>query len=293
MKGLVANIQRYSLNDGDGIRTIVFLKGCPLRCAWCANPEMQEPEQQVLLNRNKCISCGQCVRACPQQKYGIQGSGECQKCFHCVEICPTGASELVGRMMTVEEVLEEVEKDRIFYDNSHGGMTLSGGESLAQPFFAEALLRAAKREGLHCAIETSGFAKPETAGKILELCDQILYDVKQMDTTIHRLYTGQGNEIILDNLRDAATKDAERIIVRVPLIEGVNCTEENLDALCRMCLKLGIRRIDLLPYHEMALHKYRELGRKYTFPGKTPDRDRLRWARDRIMGTGLQCRLYG
>jgi len=293
VNGIVANIQRYSLNDGDGIRTIVFLKGCPLRCEWCSNPETQLKEAQILLNEPACMGCGRCKEVCPESVYGGQGKEKCIMCFECVDNCPKGAVELVGRNMSVQEVLEEVEKDITFYKNSNGGMTLSGGEALFQPEFAKALLEEAKRRGIHCAIETTGCAPENTALEILSLCDQILFDVKHMDSEVHKQYTGVGNEQILSNLEKISQLFSERIIVRIPLIKGFNCTKENLGAVTEMCRRLNIKQIDLLPYHELGKGKYKKLDREYVFDGKTPNSDELKWAKKFVEQAGIRCRLKG
>lgn len=293
MNGTVANIQRYSLNDGDGIRTVVFLKGCPLRCAWCANPETQSVQAQILLNPSACMDCGYCARSCPQSMPKGQGGKLCVMCMSCVDGCPKGALELVGKSMSVEEVLKEVEKDRPFYGNSGGGMTVSGGEPLMQPAFTKALLQEAKNRGIACAIETSGYGATEEALEIFALCDQILYDCKHTDPEEHLRHTGVDNALILKNLTLAAEKYASRIILRVPFVDGVNATDENVDALIELAKNLGIEEIHLLPYHELGKGKYEKLGRTYDFTGATPTAEELTYFEQKILASGLRCKLRG
>ena len=293
VKGVVTNIQRYSLNDGDGIRTVVFLKGCPLRCAWCANPETQTVQPQILLNEKTCMDCGYCASACPQSMQKGQGGKLCIMCMSCVDGCPKGALELVGKSMSVNDVLEEVEKDRLFYGNSGGGLTVSGGEPLMQPDFTKALLQEAKQRGLHCAIETSGHGSSEAALEIFELCDQILFDCKHTDPEEHLRHTGVDNRLILKNLALAAEKFASRITLRIPFIDGVNATEENVEATIALAKKLGIEEIHLLPYHELGKGKYEKLGRPYEFEGTTPTTEQLTYFEQKILSSGLRCKLRG
>lgn len=293
MKGTVTNIQRYSLNDGDGIRTVVFLKGCPLRCTWCANPETQTVPSQILLNPNACMDCGYCANACPQSMPKGQGGTKCIMCMSCVDGCPKGALELVGKTMSVEDVFEEVEKDSLFYQNSGGGMTVSGGEPLMQSDFTKALLQEAKKRGIHCAIETSGYGQSEAALEIFALCDQILFDCKHMDPSEHLHHTGVDNRLILKNLENAAERYAERITLRIPFINGVNATDENVDAVIAMAKRLKIEEIHLLPYHELGKGKYEKLGRAYEFTGTTPTVDQLTYFENKILASGLRCKLRG
>ncbi len=211
----------------------------------------------------------------------------------CTEVCPTKAIEAIGIKMTVEEVMLEVEKDIPFYDNSNGGLTLSGGEPLFQPDFSLELLKAAKQKGIRRAIETTGYAEPKTTMKVFGLCDQILFDVKQMDSALHKKYTGSDNDLIQNNLALAAEEYAERIIVRVPFIEGVNASEKDVDSLISRCLELGIEEIHLLPYHELGKAKYEKLGREYGFDGSTPSEESLERTRMRIVNKGIRCVIRG
>ncbi len=276
MTGEVFDIQRFSTHDGPGIRTVVFLKGCPLSCAWCSNPESQKKGAIIFFQPSRCIGCKKCEGACPQGiELGWHGAeARCTLCGACVRACPSAALELKWREMTVYEVMDEIDRDAPFYQSSGGGVTVSGGEPLMQPDFAVALAGEVKRGGYHLAIETTGFAPWEAAKRVFEKMDLILYDVKHMDDALHKEYTGVSNELILRNLARAAG-EGFHIIVRVPLIKGYNATEENLGALAAKMKELGIREADLLPYHTFGEAKYKQMRRDYTFRGEKPSDEEL------------------
>lgn len=264
--GIVFNIQRYSIQDGPGIRTTVFLKGCPLRCGWCHNPEGQSPAPQLMLVETRCIGCGECAVVCPlcegiaERKPALVLADRCKVCGRCVEACPTGARRIVGRRMSTSEVMSELLKDEVFYAESGGGVTFSGGEPLAQPAFLGDLLRACRASGLHTAIDTCGFGSAETVVALGQLADLLLFDIKLMDDALHRRYTGVSNEQILANLRalDAVHRN---IWLRVPLIPGITDAPENLEATAKLAGSLrNVRRITVLPYHKTGVQKFRRLG---------------------------------
>jgi len=258
MEGLVYNIQRFSIQDGPGIRTTVFLKGCPLDCWWCHNPESQDAAPQVMVAQDRCIRCGECRKACPQ---GL--AGECGRCGRCADACPTGARRMVGRRMTVEQVLEEIGQDRVFYDESAGGVTVSGGEPLAQCEFVIELLRGCRREGIHTALDTCGFAPQARLLEAACLADLVLYDVKLVDEARHIRYTGVSNRAILENLQALAAVHGN-IWVRVPIIPGLTDDAANLDAVRELVGRLRVvRKVCLLPYHATGEGKFRQLGRPY------------------------------
>ena len=268
--GMIFDIKRYSINDGPGIRVTVFFKGCPLGCAWCHNPESVAPGVERMYNRGKCIGCGECVLTCPEQALIMTAEGiaadmkRCAGCGRCAEVCPCLAIEMSGRRVSVDEILRTVEKERIFIDQSGGGVTFSGGEPLHQPRFLTTLLKEAGSRGLHRAVDTTGYAKTRTLVEVAEHTDLFLYDVKMMDTERHKQWTGVGNELILDNLKTLAEIGA-RINIRLPLIKHVNDDGENIRQTAAFIASLpgGARTINILAYHNIMAGKYDRLGRSF------------------------------
>jgi pyruvate formate lyase activating enzyme len=268
--GLIFDIRRFSIHDGPGIRTTVFLKGCALTCRWCHNPESRSAEPELIFRETRCAHCGECVKACPQGAITWQDDlpltdpMRCTRCGTCAEACPSQARELLGRTWTVPGVMAQLRRDISFYDESGGGVTLSGGEPLDQPVFTAALLSACKAEDIHTALDTSGFCKWDALDDMRGDVDLFLYDIKLMDDSLHREYTGVSNRLILENLKRLA-KSGHRIILRVPLINGITDGEDNLRAVAELAQSLpNILRVDLLPYHDTARLKYRRLGLEYT-----------------------------
>ncbi|QEM67832.1 glycyl-radical enzyme activating protein [Geobacter sp. FeAm09] len=295
-RGLVFNIQKYSISDGPGIRTTVFLKGCPARCWWCHNPESQAPEPEATVMASRCLACGECVAACPR---GIIGDGkqspaDCILCGACVEACPPGARTLAGTAMTTAQVLAVVMQDRVFYEESGGGVTFSGGEPLMQYEFLRSLLAACREQGIRTAVDTGGFAPREHLLEIAGLADLILYDLKLMDDRRHREATGLGNRLVLDNL--AALGQAHGAIwIRVPIIPGVNDDMGNLAATARLAAGIpGVRQVNLLPFHRTWHAKLGRLGR--AMPDNdtaTPSRERMEEVAEIFRGAGLTTRIGG
>lgn len=265
VEGVVFDIQRYSVHDGPGLRTNVFLKGCPLRCAWCANPESQNLQSELMLAAHNCMTCGQFATPCPAcWAQAGSAAGRIAALGERPLVCPTGAIHWVGDRRTAGEVMAEVRRDAPFYDHS-GGLTLTGGEATMQPAFAEALLRLARAEGIHTALETSGHTQWAVFARLLPHLDLLLYDVKHVDSELHRRYTGLDNTLILANLRRIAALPAPQLIVRVPVIPGFNADAASLRAITAFVLSLEKRvsEINLLPYHTLGKSKYQALGRDY------------------------------
>lgn len=287
--GTIFDIERFAVHDGPGIRTTVFLKGCPLRCLWCHNPEGMSRQPQLVFSPQKCIGCGHCMTVCPEKVHQLVNGQHhivwerCRACGTCAEGCYAGALELAGRQVTVVEVVEEVLRDRAFYETSGGGMTLSGGEPLAQYSFTRALLQAAKAEGVHTALDTTGLAPWRQLEGLLGHTDLILYDLKHMDRERHMALTGVPNEEILDNLR--RLDDARQPIwIRIPLIPGRNDDDANYHALGRFLSGLRhIERIEILRYHRLAESKYESVGYTYDLPGLEPPSEEAAESRRRIL----------
>jgi pyruvate formate lyase activating enzyme len=266
ISGVVFNIQRYSIHDGPGIRTTVFLKGCPLACLWCQNPESQSREPEIMINRNLCAVCGRCVSECENgaisllEECSVTDRMKCICCGRCVEVCPNEARKLSGTVMTVGEVVKEVLKDLDFYENSGGGVTLSGGEATFQPEFALAILRECKNSGMHTAIETCGYTSWEVLDRFLECTDLVLFDIKHMDDAVHKEGTGISNEKILENAAKMAKVKA--MLVRVPLIPGFNDSEQDVRQIAAFVASLPNKvEVDLLAYNPLGEGKYESLGK--------------------------------
>jgi len=275
-RGTVFDIKHFAVHDGPGIRTTVFLKGCPLGCLWCHNPESISPRPQLLFTPGKCIGCGNCFEVCPGGVHGtVDGMHtidweRCRTCGECVDGCYAGALEMAGYEASVDEVMEEVLRDRTFHTNSGGGITLSGGEPLAQHEFSTALLRTAKSEGLHTALDTSGHAPWPRLEEILHHTDLVLYDLKYMDPKRHAELTGVSNDLILENLR-RLDRLGKATWIRIPLIPGLNDGDANYEAMGELISSLeNVERVEILRYHRLAETKYASAGMEYALKGLEP-----------------------
>ena len=254
MKGFIFDIERGSYVDGPGIRTTVFFKGCNLRCAWCHNPESQSPKPQMMFYKNKCTGCGKCKEKCPNHLES------CELCGKCTIYCPHDAREICGKEYTVDEVMREILKDKVFYENSGGGVTFSGGECMLQIDFLEEILKECKKNGIRTAVDTAGHVPYESFERILPHTDLFLYDVKCFDSVKHKQYTGVGNKLILDNLK-TLLGTGKAVWVRIPIIPTVNDTEEEMQQISAFLeAHKSYERVELLPYHAMGQHKYSALG---------------------------------
>ncbi len=282
-EAIVFDIEKFAVHDGPGIRTVVFIKGCPLHCLWCHNPESQSFEPELLFDSGKCTICGKCAAVCPQHCHTVADGKHLidrAACFHCgicAESCPAEALKAVGRKMSVSEVMTEVEKDRVFYQNSGGGITLSGGEPLALFAFTSSLLKAAKASGIHTAVETSGFAPWERIDELLPLVDLWLWDVKAVPEK-HEELTGVPAQPILDNLKKLDQAGAS-VILRCPLVPGINDEDAALHHIAGLAnTHKNVQRIDLEPYHPMGEGKSRNLGRSDVFHAPfASETDKKRW----------------
>mgnify|MGYP001031050000 CR=1 FL=1 len=298
--GTIFDIMKYSIHDGPGIRTTVFFKGCPLNCWWCHNPESQAIGQEIMLWEDRCIGCGDCLKACRNGAI-VNRDGvlltvreNCRMCFECVKVCHSGARVAVGKNVTPEQVMEEVQKDIVFYEESGGGVTFSGGEPLLQPDFLEVLLGKCKEKEIHTAVDTTGFAKSEDLLRTAPKTDLFLYDLKLMDELEHRKYTGVSNEPILKNL-SALSRCHGNIIIRIPVIPGVNDGEENLMRTAGFVSGLnGVREIDLLPYHKAGAGKYQRLEMTYALPEtEPPDNESVNRMAEKMRISGKKIKIGG
>ena len=284
MPGSLFNVQGYSIHDGPGIRTTVFLKGCPLTCAWCQNPESQQQGREVFFDAEKCQGCGQCVAVCPEGAIvlvdgkSVTDRARCDGQGVCATVCPSGARDIVGRRATAAEIFREVAADAIFYQRSGGGVTLSGGEPLAQPRLAEELFRLCKEAGFHTALDTCGFAKWEVAKRVLRYVDLVLFDFKHMDSVEHQRYTGVANELILANARRIHHELGIELKARVPIVPGYNDSRENLEATARfIAVELSPTiHVHLNAYHAFGEAKHERLGRSLgSFASSAPGDQRM------------------
>ena len=267
----ITNIQKFSIHDGDGIRTTVFFKGCPLKCEWCHNPETQKFEKEMQVDREKCTGCGACAAVCPngaihmEERRPILDAEACVFCGKCTRFCPTGAREVIGQEYTVKELVKELMKDQMFYEESGGGVTLSGGEVMSMDMdYLLAVAKELKRQDVTLTIDTCGFVPYEKFQELLPYVNTFLYDVKVMDPELHKKYMGTDNALILENLVRLA-KDGARIYIRIPTVKEVNGNEENMKETIAFLQEHDIHpaQINLLPYHDTGSGKYRKLDMEY------------------------------
>jgi len=297
--GYVFRIERFAVHDGPGIRTTVFLKGCPLRCTWCHSPESQSMAPELMFREERCIRCLECVDHCQLGAISQLDGGPvvdmavCRWCGDCADGCPTGARTQAGSVMTESRVIEEIVQDTIFFDQSGGGVTFSGGEPLMQPDFLVALLDGCRALRIHTAVDTCGAAPPQALTRVADRADLFLFDLKHLDDERHRLVTGSSNVQILENLRALAGRTAN-VTIRFPLLPEINDDADHIERLGRFVRSIGLSRIDVLPYHRAGSSKYLALGRDYRLGGSEPPSgaDRARAVRI-LTDCGLQAAVGG
>ncbi|MFC1931275.1 glycyl-radical enzyme activating protein [Chloroflexota bacterium] len=299
-KGVIFSLERYAIYDGPGIRSIVFLKGCPLNCLWCQNPEGKETRPQLMFFSDKCTGCARCASVCPNEAVNmVEGKSsvnrdKCQQCFKCVEVCPNEARQITGRIVGCEEIMAEVMKDKAFYRRSGGGITLSGGDPLMQPDFAAEILRQCKEKDIHTTVETSGFADYNDFINVLKYTDFLYCDIKHMNSKEHKAGVGVGNEIILDNLKKISrnvTLNDMSLVVRVPVVPGYNDSKRNIFDTVAFARELKkVHKIELLPYNKLGVLKYERLGKKYMLPDiDIPAQESLNELKEMVEACNIEC----
>ncbi len=303
IQGMIFDIDRYAIHDGHGIRCLIFMKGCPIHCEWCSNPEGQNFSPEVAFFPAKCINCGTCVEVCPQGAIHMDESGpvtdweRCDDCGQCVEECCAGARRLFGTRLGVDDLFKEIKKDIVFFRNSGGGVTIGGGEVTAQPEFVREFLKRCKKEDINTAIETCGYCPWESLKGICEYTDLVFYDIKHMDHERHKKSTGFSNQKILKNLIRLSREPVD-LIIRVPVITRFNDDAANIRATATFVTESldtsRLRRVELLPYHRYGAFKYDRLGRKYRLSEvEPPQEEEMKALKEIVESCGLICRIGG
>ncbi len=298
-KGFIFNIQKFSIQDGPGIRTTLFMKGCPLKCPWCSNPEGISETPEILVGERKCIGCKKCAEACNTGAISFENGIRtidwklCGNCLECGKVCPSHAIQIVGEYKTVDEAFKIAAQDKDFYNTSGGGVTISGGEALLQWEFVRDLFSRCKTADFHTALDTTAYCPWENMERVLEYTDLILFDIKHMDSEKHQKYTGVSNELILDNLESASKTTG--IWLRIPLIPGFNDSESNMQKTAELASRIQAEKISLLPYHEWGKDKYSGLGKQYDYADADgvlePDSDVVKKCKLILESHGLEVEL--
>lgn len=298
-EGTIINIQKYSVHDGPGIRTTTFFKGCPLRCWWCHNPETHLKRHEIMFFEDRCTTCGRCVENCPSKAIEIKDShivtdnDKCTLCGRCTDVCLNEAKEFVGSNITASDLMKELLKDQMFYEQSNGGVTFSGGEPMLYADFLNEVLTRCKRVGLHTAIETSGYAPWEEFGKIIDKVDLFLYDLKIMDNEKHKKYIGADNKLILDNLTKICEENSN-VIIRMPIIAGINDNCHHIEEVIKYISNLNIIEVNLLPYHKMGMDKYKRVNKTYQLTGnEVPTNEKMNEFAEMFKKAGIKVKIGG
>ena len=295
VKGVIFDIQRFCTHDGPGLRTTVFMKGCPLRCLWCDNPESQIMTLEVMYFEDKCTNCGLCLERCPTRAIKMVNEKVkidrllCDACGECISVCAPGALKVTGEYMSVSEVVEAVERDYPFYRRSGGGVTLSGGEPLMQPKFAQSILRECQTLGTHTVIETMGYQEWDVLSKVLPFINLVIYDIKHMDSQKHRAFTGVPNKLLLENVIKISRMNIP-VLIRIPIIPGYNDSRDNIEATLEFARGIDtLIGVEPLAYHPIGAIKYERLGREYKLKDlQPPSEERMQKLNSMIKGLGLQ-----
>ncbi|MFW9822445.1 MAG: glycyl-radical enzyme activating protein [Candidatus Thorarchaeota archaeon] len=300
-KGFIYDLQRFAIHDGPGIRTLVYMKGCPLKCLWCSSPHTQNPKPEIMRNEVNCKMCGKCIEVCPDHLITTTDENEikfdrdrCTICGQCVETCPNQALKLIGYHVTFEELFKEVNKDSPFYRRSNGGVTVGGGEPTMQIDFVTAFLKRCKQTFINTAIETCGYVKWGKMEDLLRYVDLVYMDIKHMDPEIHKDLTGVSNKIILENAKKISK--IKSMIIRIPVIPGYNDSDENLKATAKFAIDLGenIKRLELLPYHKFGTQIYVRIGMEYKLPDVEPPSEELMLhLKEIVESCGLKAQIGG
>lgn len=274
-KGLIFAVQKFSLRDGPGVRTTVFMKGCPLRCEWCCNPESQRTHPEIMTMDMACSNSGMCIAACDRHAISIENGKriidweKCDQCLKCVDACPSGGIVSRGRYISCDELMNDIEQDRPFYRNSGGGVTFSGGEPLVQWQFLLTMLQMCRAKRIHTCLDTSGYASWPILEKVIPYVDLVLFDIKHLDDNMHRKGTGVSNRLILDNLKKIVNNN--RLWLRMPVIPNYNDSIDHMEKVGQLAADIGAEKVSLMPYHNLGEYKYQQLGRHYNIDGvKTP-----------------------